>query len=108
MTGRYSGDEEGPMRRKVAKLNNLEGQERFSRRVQHGVEILERERIDTVRLEQEGDTEIGRRGHRPRLIIDDAISRSKLFVSKSRSQLREVDSLLRSILDRPLGHGPGR
>jgi len=82
-------------------LNGLKEQERFSRRFKNGVEILEHETINIVRVDSdsEGDTKTE---PRPRLVVGDAPSKSKQFISKSRSQLGEIDTYLRSIIRRPL------
>ena len=74
--------------------------ERISRRFQNGVEIIEHETINPtdVNDEHEGVSKV----RNPRLVISDAASRSKNFVAKSRSQLGDVDSFLKSIARRPL------
>lgn len=73
------------------------GAERVSRRTQNGVEIFEREtkRLVLPACRQE-------REEKPvsstRLIVDETISRSKDFIAKRRSELNEVDSLLRNLM----------
>lgn len=74
--------------------------ERFSRRMQDGVEILERETLKTIRLNRRSQEPAFKT--MPRLVIEDAISRSKLIISKSRSQLGDIDAFLRSVARRPL------
>lgn len=72
------------------------GSERTSRRVVNGVEIVERETVTKLRLADDNVT-----GQPPtRLVV--APSRGKLFVSKTRSQLGDIDAYLKSITRRPL------
>jgi hypothetical protein len=73
--------------------------ERTTRRVQNGVEIIERETMRSIRLE---DGEYVNSRPAARLIIDDAIERSKNFISKSRSQMSELNSFLRTAMRRPV------
>jgi len=73
--------------------------ERTTRRVQNGVEIIEREMMRSIRLE---DGEYVNSRPAARLIIDDAIERSKNFISKSRSQMSELNSFLRTAIKRPV------
>jgi hypothetical protein len=73
--------------------------ERTTRRVQNGVEIIEREMMRSIRLE---DGEYVNSRPAARLIIDDAIERSKNFISKSRSQMSELNSFLRTAMRRPV------
>jgi hypothetical protein len=77
------------------------GVERTSRRVQNGVEIIERESVRTIRFEDDAYINSGT-GTLPRLVIEDAISRSKLFITRSRSQLGDIDAFLRTIVRRPI------
>ena len=87
-----------------AKNREFIGAERVSRRNQDGVEIFERETMRVVRPELcGGNDESPRNVASPKLVIDDAISRSKLFISKRRSELSEVDALLRSLVRQPVG-----
>jgi hypothetical protein len=79
------------------KLEDVEGMTRFSRRFQNGVEILEKETLRKIKVE---DTEHAISS--PRLVISDAFSRSKNLISKSRSQLGELDAFLKSIVRPPL------
>jgi len=74
--------------------------ERFSRRFQSGVEIIEHETINTKDAPNEQSKRNGVRT--PRLVIGDALTRSKVLIAKSRAQLGEVDSFLKSITHRPL------
>jgi len=78
--------------------NHTEGFERFSRRLQHGVEILEHDTVRTIKVE-DGTFKMKRP---TRLVISDAFSRSKNFIAKSRCQLGDVDSFLKSIVRRPI------
>ena len=78
--------------------NNSEGFERFSRRLQNGVEILEHDTVRTIKVEDGAF-----RMKRPtRLVIGDAVAMSKNLVAKSRSQLGEIDLFLKSIIRRPI------
>jgi hypothetical protein len=80
------------------KSNDSTGFERFSRRLQHGVEILEHDTIRTITVEN-GTF----RMKRPtRLVVNEALSRSKDLIAKSRSQLGEIDAFLKSIIRRPI------
>lgn len=78
-------------------LNNIEGIERVSRRFQNGVEILERETLRRIKIDEasEADTAVN-----PRLVVSD--SRARNLISKSRSQLGDIDAFLKSIIRKPL------
>ena len=89
------------MTRIEAKVNDLVGVERFSRRIVHGVEILERETIRKIKVNADSDM-ISKTIKTPRLVISDAVNRSKLLITKSRAQLGDIDALLRNIIRRPL------
>jgi hypothetical protein len=81
-------------------INGIEGIERISRRVQSGVEIFERETLKKIKIDEapsEADTHVN-----PRLVVSDSQSRSQRFISKSRSQLVELDALMKSIIRKPL------
>ena len=78
--------------------NNSDGFERFSRRLQHGVEILEHDTVRTIKVE-DGTFKMKRP---TRLIVSDALTRSRKFVAKSRSQLGDVDTFLKTIIRRPI------
>jgi hypothetical protein len=67
--------------------------ERFSRREQCGVEIVEHEIITRVRT---SNNKVVARSM-PRLIVTDAITATRDFVSKRRSEFRELDEFLRSV-----------
>jgi hypothetical protein len=78
--------------------NNSDGFERFSRRLQHGVEILEHDTVRTIKVE-DGKFKM----RRPtRLVISDAFNKSRNFIAKSRSQMGDVDTFLKSIIHRPI------
>ena len=73
--------------------------ERTSRRFQNGVEIVERETKRSIRFED--DAYINSKAVRsPQLVVSGAINRSKLFITKSRSQLGEIDAFIRNITRR--------
>lgn len=78
-------------------LNNIEGIERISRRVQSGVEIFERETLRRIKVDacSEAETSVN-----PRLVVSD--SRARKIVSKSRSQLGDIDAFLKSITRKPI------
>ena len=78
-------------------LNNIEGIERISRRMQSGVEIFERETLRRIKVDacSEAETSVN-----PRLVVSD--SRARKIVSKSRSQLGDIDAFLKSITRKPI------
>ena len=78
-------------------LNNIEGIERVSRRVQSGVEIFERETLRKIKVDVADDASTA---VNPRLVVSD--SRARKFVSKSRSQLGDIDAFLKSIIRKPV------
>ena len=78
--------------------NNSNGFERFSRRLQNGVEILEHDTVRTIKVENG----VFKMDRLPRLVISDAMAKSKNFIAKSRSQMGEIDAFLRSIIHRPM------
>jgi hypothetical protein len=78
--------------------NNSNGFERFSRRLQNGVEIIEHDTVHTIRVEN-GTFKMKRP---TRLIISDAVTRSKDLIAKSRSQLGDIDAFLKSVIRRPI------
>lgn len=77
-------------------LNNIDGIERVSRRVQSGVEIFERETLRKIRVDA-AEVEMA---VNPRLVVSN--SRARKFVSKSRSQLGDIDAFLKSIIRKPV------
>lgn len=98
------------MRRLVLKeqvegnMNDIEkgnGSERFSRRLENGVEILEHETIRTITIN--GDRyETAAIAVAPRLVVGDTRSRAELFIAKTRSDIRDLDTFLRSVVHSPL------
>src|SRR5437867_13297746 len=70
---------------------NVLEMERVSQRFQNGVEILERETMRSFLVKSEPSTRSEPKSG-PRLIIDDAISGSKMLITKSRAQLGEIDA----------------
>jgi hypothetical protein len=74
--------------------------ERTTRRIVNGVEILERESIGTIRLQNGAYVNSGS-VRLPRLVVSDAINRSKLFITKSRAQLGDIDAFIRNISRKP-------
>ena len=78
--------------------NNSKGFERFSRRLENGVEILEHDTVRTIKVEYG----VFKMDRPPRLVVSDAFAKSKNFIAKSRSQMGEIDAFLRSIIHRPI------
>ena len=81
------------MRKPETNFDSIASDERFSRRVQCGVEIFEHDVITRVRTSNEDV--IAR--STPRLIVTDAINATRDFVSKRRSEFRELDAFLKSV-----------
>ena len=71
-----------------------EPREYFSRRVVNGVEILERESVQKIRIEG-GHFETLRR-RVPRLIVSETVSAAKNLLSKTRSDIAGLDKFLRT------------
>ena len=78
---------------KERKIEIMQENERFSRRMQNGVEILERETLRKIKLKAKSNESTVLKTM-PRLVIEDAISRSRLLISKSRSQFGDIDAFL--------------
>jgi hypothetical protein len=78
--------------------DNTKAFERFSRRLQNGVEILEHDTVRTIKVENG----VFKMDRLPRLVISDVMAKSKNFIAKSRSQMGEIDAFLRSIIHRPM------
>ena len=76
----------------------LKEYQRFRRRYQSGVEIVERETVSTITVD-DGEFKMNQP---PQLVISEAAASSKRFITRTRSQLGEVDALLRSVLRRPI------
>jgi hypothetical protein len=69
----------------------------LSRHVVNDVEIIERETMRTVRID-DGVDAITESLARPQLLIDDDEPASRPLVAKKRSDLRELDAFLRKIV----------
>ena len=81
------------MRKPETNLDIVTSDERFSRREKFGVKIFEHDIITRVRTSNERVVEQSR----PRLIVTDAVSATRDFVSKRRSEFRELDAFLKSV-----------
>jgi len=83
------------------RIETKQGKEyqQFRRRFQSGVEILERESVSTITVE---DNEF-KMTRQPRLIVNDAVHRSRKFIAKSKSQLGEINNVLQDIIHQPIG-----
>ena len=81
------------MRKPETNFDIVTSDERFSRREQCGVEIFEHDVITRVRT---SDEHVVARSM-PRLIVTDAINATRDFVSKRRSEFRELDAFLKSV-----------
>jgi hypothetical protein len=82
-------------------LNDIDDQtgfEKYSRRYKNRVDMVEREMITGRETSNKGDEN----DSSPRVVISEAPAKSHVFIAKSRSQLKDVDNLLRSIMNRPL------
>lgn len=75
--------------------------ERSSRRFQHGVEIIERETMRTVRVNEDPIAD-GATAAAPRLVIHDTLSAAKVFIAKAHSEFSELNAFLRNAI------GPNR
>ena len=81
------------MKKPETNFDSATSDERFSRRVQCGVEIFEHDVITRVRTSNENVVARSM----PRLIVTDAINATRDFVSKRRSEFRELDAFLKSV-----------
>ena len=81
------------MRKPETNFDSVTSDERFSHREQCGVEIFEHDVVTRVRASNE---HIVVRST-PRLIVTDAINATREFVSKRRSEFRELDAFLKSV-----------
>jgi|GEM_PF-2930062 len=79
---------------------NFDTKEKFSRRTQCGVEIVEWETITKIKVS--GDRYVTAPPVRPRLVVTDAINATRNFIAKRRSELSELDKFLQSVSPRPL------
>jgi hypothetical protein len=77
------------------KSNNAVPEERFSRRIVNGVEIVERETIQKITVK--GDRFETSRIRTPRLIVSDALEATRGFVSKARSEVVGLEKFLRGV-----------
>ena len=84
------------MRKPESYLKSVMTDERHSCRKQCDVEIFEREVVTRVRMSNQPDTARSL----PRLVVTDAINATRDFVSKRRSEFRELDNFLKSISPR--------
>lgn len=76
--------------------------ERFSLRVQDGVEIYEHEALYTRRISKGIDSGTGRdnssvQGGAPRLVVDESRTGVETLISKARSEISGLTGLLRSM-----------
>jgi len=81
------------MRKPETNFDSIVSDERFSRREQYGVEIFEHDVIAAVRTSNKDVVAHSM----PRLIVTDAINATRDFVSKCRSEFRELDAFLKSV-----------
>jgi hypothetical protein len=75
---------------------DVTGIARSSRRIENSVEIIEKEIIRTVKVEDE--SRYTRLSRLPRLVVDDAISATREFITKARSEASGI-AVLREVLD---------
>lgn len=84
------------MKRIETNLNDSGSSERFSRRWQHGVEILERDTISTITIKGSQFQTVSPRT--PRLVVSDAArSLAEPLIAKKRSEVSELHKFLQSI-----------
>ena len=77
--------------------------ERFSRRTKDGVEIVEHERHQVIRVNGgRYETLPAEPRPEPRLVISETPSAAGLFVSKARSEIAGLDAVLSSLLRTPV------
>ncbi len=76
--------------------NDLENIERSTRRLENGVEILERETISTIRI-VDGHFVTNPNSRQSRLVIGENPPAANTIIAKKRSELSELDTFLRSI-----------
>ncbi|MEO8574308.1 MAG: hypothetical protein ABI481_10090 [Pyrinomonadaceae bacterium] len=87
------------MRKRGSYADQITSDERHSRREQCGVEIVEHEVITRIITLNESSA-LTR--SLPRLVVTDAINATHNFVSKRRSDLRELDNFLATVSHRHL------
>ncbi|MEO7673955.1 MAG: hypothetical protein ABIU09_07745, partial [Pyrinomonadaceae bacterium] len=76
---------------KASDKNILLKVERSSLRFENA--LLEQDTLERINVDADANTS----GYATRLVIDDAISASKLFIGKKRSEFGELNTLLRNI-----------
>ena len=81
------------MRKAETNIDGFTSDERFSSRVQCGVKIFEHDVITRVKTSNE---RLAARSA-PRLIVTDAVNATRDFISKRRSEFRELDDFLKSL-----------
>jgi len=81
------------MRKPETNFDSVTSDERFSRREQCGVEIFEHDVITRVRTSNENVVVPSS----PLLVVTDAVDATRNFVSKRRSEFRELDAFLKSV-----------
>ena len=81
------------MRKPETNFDSVTSDEKFTRRVQCGVEIVEHEVVTRVRTSNE---HVVTRSM-PRLVVIDAINATRDLVSRRRSEFRELDAFLKSV-----------
>lgn len=77
-------------------------QERFSRRTQNGVEILEHETTQVIKMNGDRYETVHPAPPAPRLVISDAPSATKLLIAKTRSDIAGLNAFLRAITNPPM------
>ena len=81
------------MRKPETNFDSVTSDERFSRREQCGVEIFEHDVITRVRTSNDNVVVPSS----PLLVVTDAVDATRNFVSKRRSEFRELDAFLKSV-----------
>ena len=81
------------MRKPEPNFDSVTSDERFSRREQSGVRIFEHDIITRVRTSNEHVVVPSL----PLLVVTDAVNVTRDFVSKCRSEFRELDAFLKSV-----------
>ena len=74
----------------------LIGMERVSQRVQDAVEIFERETMRTIKLNNDRDAMPV--AAEPKLVIDDSLAATRIFISKARSEAGGLNSVLTEVM----------
>jgi hypothetical protein len=76
------------------KINDSGPVERFSRRLENGVEIIEHETVATIKMHGDRYETVSPR-RSPRLVVEDAVSATRNIISKTRSEIAGLDNILR-------------